>query len=65
MVKVFLFFFVILSYLSYLLIVVEVDLIFEEWVNFWDMIKYDVVVKIIDYGVSFFYICVYLFLCED
>lgn len=65
MVKVFLFFFVILSYLSYLLIVVEVDLIFEEWVNFWDMIKYDVVVKIIDYGVSFFYICLYLFLCED
>ena len=54
MAKAFSFLFVILSYSSYLSIAVEVEPTPEEWVNPWDMTKYDAAAKTIDHGVSFF-----------
>lgn len=54
MAKAFSFLFVILSYSSYLSITIEVEPTPEEWVNPWDMTKYDAAAKTIDHGVSFF-----------
>lgn len=65
MAKAFSFLFVILSYSSYLSIAVEVDPTPEEWVNPWDMTKYDAAAKTIDHGVSFFHTRVYLLPRED
>ena len=56
MAKAFSFLFVILSYSSYLSITIEVEPTPEEWVNPWDMTKYDAAAKTIDHGVSFLYI---------
>lgn len=54
MAKAFSFLFVILSYSSYLSITIEVEPTPEEWLNPWDMTKYDAAAKTVDHGVSFF-----------
>ena len=65
MAKAFSFLFVILSYSSYLSIAIEVDPTPEEWVNPWDMTKYDAAAKTIDHGVSFFHTRIHLLPRED